>query len=77
MKIITKSTFVVGKNETIAPDTEIDMEEAEAISLIEKGLAIAAPKPVKKTKSKADEGDPDKKPDGTDPDKKPDDGLTT
>lgn len=40
MKIVTKTTFVIGKGKTVAPGVEIDIkDDDEAQSLIDRGLA--------------------------------------
>lgn len=40
MKIVTKTTFVIGKNKLVGPGVEIDIkDDEEAQSLIDRGLA--------------------------------------
>lgn len=61
MKIITKSTFVVEDGETVPPETELDIDDAEAKALIAKGLAEVPKK--EPSGGKAAGGDkPDNKP---------------
>ncbi len=48
MKIITKTTFVVGKAKTVEPGETIELDDEEALGLIQRGLAQPLPaKPVK------------------------------
>lgn len=39
MKIITKTTFIIDKGKNIEPGKPIDLDDDEALSLIERGLA--------------------------------------
>lgn len=39
MKIITKTTFVVGKGKEVGPGEVIDLDKEEALSLVKRGLA--------------------------------------
>lgn len=43
MKIITKTTFVVGKGKTVEPGQTIELDDQEALGLIERGLAEPLP----------------------------------
>ena len=39
MKIVTKTTFIIGKNKAVGPGEIVDLKEEEARSLLERGLA--------------------------------------
>lgn len=52
MKIITKTTFVVGKGKVVEPGEIVDMDKEEALSLIERGLAELPQAKVDETDAK-------------------------